>query len=50
LSELKKIDPDFTPSAPSKTLTEQVGKFFTEHVTVGPNGEQIKSRRLIEMG
>jgi hypothetical protein len=32
------------------TVPERVAPFFTEHVTVGPNGEQIKSRRLIKMG
>jgi hypothetical protein len=50
LSEIRKIQPDWQPSETPKSATERTAKFFQDVVTTGPNGEQIKSRRLIEMG
>ena len=30
-------------------MKEKTDKFFSEQTTIGPNGERIKTRRLIEM-
>jgi hypothetical protein len=32
------------------TMAEKTDKFFREEVRIGPNGERVVSRRLIEMG
>ena len=32
-----------------QTMKEKTDKFFSEQTTIGPNGERIKTRRLIEM-
>ena len=32
-----------------QTMKEKTDKFFSDEVRIGPNGEQIKTRRLIEM-
>ena len=50
LAEIRKIDPEFTPSDTPKSLKESVDKFFTTSRSVGPNGEVIEIRRLVEMG
>jgi hypothetical protein len=37
------------PKTKEPTVAERTAKFFSEQTTIGPNGEQIKTRRLIEM-
>jgi hypothetical protein len=49
LTEIRALDPHWTPAETPKSVTERVAPFFRESVTIGPNGEQIKTRRLIEM-
>jgi hypothetical protein len=31
------------------TLTDRVQKFFTEDVRIGPNGERLVTKKLVEM-
>jgi DNA repair exonuclease SbcCD ATPase subunit len=50
LTEIRKLDPTFTPAETPKTLTERVGKFFTDDVRIGPDGQRIVTKKLVEMG
>jgi len=50
LSEIRKIDPDWKPDEVQPSLTERVGKFFTDVEVISPDGQKITEKRLREMG